>query len=415
MLIVGTIVDIPMRYLVPFNNDPDSPYDDLDVSPIPSDVYYTELTDPCSLSWNSDGDQYYGEVYDSLIQLNGDDNPDYHADIHLGRIPFTTQSDIEEISAKMVSFDTSTDLSYKTGALLAGGMIYFANENHSGRPRNDGADMMEQLMDEGIINRANAVYLYEKAGLRACPYSCTDSLTNANMISYWDNKGIVLEYNHGMPTSYWRKIWAWDDGDSVPESNEMQSSLCLQNADVFQLDNDHPGTTFLRSCLCGKPEENSLGKYLLYHGSSTVFCGTRIVWASILSDQGLGYHFLKSLMQDTTLSNGIIGRAWDIAKNDFMTVNNFWINIYSFQLYGEPALRQFGRFVSIEENPAHNPVKLPIDFGPTIFSGPLLLPEGKTCKVFDITGREVKPHLLGPGIYFIEIEGEIRQKVVKVR
>jgi hypothetical protein len=415
VLLVGTIVDIPMRYLVPFNDDPDSPFNDLDVSPIPSDVYYTELTDPCSLSWNSDRDQYYGEVYDSLMQPNGDDSPDYHADIHLGRIPFTTQSNIEEISAKLVSFDINTDRAYKTGALLAGGMIYFANENHSGRPRMDGADMMEQLMDEGIINRVNADFLYEETGLRACSYPCTDSLTNANMISYWNNKGVVLEYNHGMPTSYWRKIWAWDDGDSVPESYEIQFPLGLQTSDVFQLDNNHPATTFLRSCLCGKPEENGLGKYLLYRGSSTVFCGTRIVWASPLLDEGLGYHFLKSLMQDTTLSKGVMGRAWDIAKNDFMGVNNFWINIYLFQLYGEPALRQFGGLVGIQERSTHKPVTIPTSFGPTIFSGPLLLPKDKTYKVFDITGRIVVPDKIKPGIYFVEVDGVVTQKVIKIR
>lgn len=51
----------------------------------------------------------------------------------------------------------------------------------------------------------------------------------------------------------------------------------------------------------------------------------------------------------------------------------------------------------------------------TIITGPLLLPEDKTCKVFDITGRETKPYLLQPGIYFIEIEGKIIRKVVKLR
>ena len=51
----------------------------------------------------------------------------------------------------------------------------------------------------------------------------------------------------------------------------------------------------------------------------------------------------------------------------------------------------------------------------TIFRGPLLLPEGKECKVFDITGRTVSPDKIKPGIYFIEIEGEIIGKVVKIR
>lgn len=55
------------------------------------------------------------------------------------------------------------------------------------------------------------------------------------------------------------------------------------------------------------------------------------------------------------------------------------------------------------------------NFGATIFSGPLQLPEGKECKVFDITGRVVTPSKMRPGIYFIEVDGQITRKVVKVR
>jgi len=57
----------------------------------------------------------------------------------------------------------------------------------------------------------------------------------------------------------------------------------------------------------------------------------------------------------------------------------------------------------------------PTKRGATIISGPLLLPEGKTCRVFDITGRIVTPDRMSPGIYFVEVDGEITQKVVKVR
>ncbi len=55
------------------------------------------------------------------------------------------------------------------------------------------------------------------------------------------------------------------------------------------------------------------------------------------------------------------------------------------------------------------------NFASTIFSGPLHLPEGKNCRVFDVMGRTVVPDKIKPGIYFIEIDGEITQKVVKIR
>lgn len=53
--------------------------------------------------------------------------------------------------------------------------------------------------------------------------------------------------------------------------------------------------------------------------------------------------------------------------------------------------------------------------GPTILSGPLRLPEGKKCRVFDIMGRVVASDKMRPGIYFIEIDGRISEKVVKIR
>ncbi len=52
---------------------------------------------------------------------------------------------------------------------------------------------------------------------------------------------------------------------------------------------------------------------------------------------------------------------------------------------------------------------------PTVFSGSLILPKDKSCRVFDISGRTIPPDKIKPGIYFIEIDGEIRQKVVKIR
>ncbi len=51
----------------------------------------------------------------------------------------------------------------------------------------------------------------------------------------------------------------------------------------------------------------------------------------------------------------------------------------------------------------------------SILAGRLLLPRGKKCKVFDIVGRVVEPDRIRPGIYFIEIDGVVTKKVVKVR
>jgi hypothetical protein len=350
VLLVGFSTDMPWRNLVPFNNDPNSPYNHPDYSPIPSDLYLAELTDPDSISWNSDGDLYYGEVFTANFQPLGEDNPDYHADVHLGRIPFSDPGIIEDICAKMIAFDTNTDVGYKTASLLTGALYYYANENYTGNARMDGANYCEQLLIDSVLARANAVTLYEKGGLRPSTLSCTDSLTQDNHIAYWQNKGIMYECHHGNVPVYARKLWAWDDGDSVPETPEITWPTSFYITNVYSLDNDHPSTCFLRSCLCGKPEETGLGAMLLYRGGSSVISSSRISWSSSADPGGIPYHFYDRLLQDTLISNGIIGTAYDVARNDFMSNTGFWLPAYHYNLFGDPALRQFGQSVSIEES-----------------------------------------------------------------
>ncbi len=73
-----------------------------------------------------------------------------------------------------------------------------------------------------------------------------------------------------------------------------------------------------------------------------------------------------------------------------------------------------GHPVGIEEELVIRPAPK-IGFGATIFKGSLLLPEGRKCRVFDITGRVVASDKIKPGIYFIEIDGQIIQKVIKIK
>jgi hypothetical protein len=50
-----------------------------------------------------------------------------------------------------------------------------------------------------------------------------------------------------------------------------------------------------------------------------------------------------------------------------------------------------------------------------IFAGPLILPENSKYEIFDISGREVLPEQMKPGVYFLRMDNRTVQKVVKVR
>ena len=72
---------------------------------------------------------------------------------------------------------------------------------------------------------------------------------------------------------------------------------------------------------------------------------------------------------------------------------------------GDPALRlKYPSFPGKTET-----IIAPIekdDFKIFIISGPLILPQGRACRVFDISGRDIKSQELTPGIYFVEIDGK---------
>jgi parallel beta-helix repeat protein len=51
----------------------------------------------------------------------------------------------------------------------------------------------------------------------------------------------------------------------------------------------------------------------------------------------------------------------------------------------------------------------------TIIKGPLHLPREGHYRIFDIAGRTLAPDQMKPGIYFIQINGRVTQKLIKVR
>ena len=81
---------------------------------------------------------------------------------------------------------------------------------------------------------------------------------------------------------------------------------------------------------------------------------------------------------------------------------------------GDPALRlKYPSFPGIVENKTAPFEK---DFFRTlIINGSLVLPDGKKCRIFDISGRIISSNKLNPGIYFIEIDGKLSWKVIKLK
>lgn len=262
VLLIGDIDEVPMRHCFPdpTNHNPNSSY-----CP-PTDYYYADLTG----DWDADGDGYHGEYEE--------DSLDFVPELSVGRIPFNDPITVSSICEKLVDFESDTSW-WKDNALLLGAMSNYANENSSGFPRTDGASLMEVMIPD-MLTGWTYTTMYEKAGLTPCAYACDFPITHANVTSNWsaNDYGIVNWWAHGGYDAAWRKWWEYDDGDEVPESEEMNWDPFFENSDVPSLDDDHPSIVFSCACNNAWPEMDNLTRRLLEHGSAGMVASTRVSW-----------------------------------------------------------------------------------------------------------------------------------------
>ncbi len=109
-----------------------------------------------------------------------------------------------------------------------------------------------------------------------------------------------------------------------------------------------------------------------------------------------------SLMAIIPVGEWPVARAWNPVQNRTYVAN-----------YVDSTVSVIRDVQGIEERNSHFTKNS--NLGAAIFNGSLRLPKGSTCRVFDISGRVVMPDRIRPGIYFIEIDGKIVQKAIKIR
>ena len=336
VLIVGSHSTIPMRtcYPDPTNHNNDGQHD------IPTDYYYADLTG----TWDSDGDGFYGE--------RGNDSVDFTPEVWIGRIPVDVGTTVTNICTKIKNFEQTAYTGWKKNAMLLGAVYSYYNEDHSGNPRWDGAEVGEQIRTN-LLTSFSCTTMYEKAGLAPCTYTCTYPLTNANIIAQWGSTtgwGIVDWAAHGWYTSASKKVWSWDDGDGVPEtyvSGEITYPIMIQNSDYTSLNNNKPPIVFAASCYVARPEtSNNLGTNLLVQGASAFVGATRVSWGSMgWTQPAHGGHGTISYDFVDRIANGgqDCGTALYTAKlyvyNNYPW-NGWWdnANMYDFNLYGDPSM-----------------------------------------------------------------------------
>jgi len=349
VLLVGDYATIPMRYCYPDSSNHTNGAGDPSSWPwsgdVPTDYYYADLSDPDATSWDSDGDGFCGEY--------GQDNPDFLAEVYVGRIPTSNSSRITYTLNKLVAFEQDTG-AWKQQVLHAGAIAYFENEDYSGRELSDGATILDSI-ETDLMSGWTISHYSEQGGLQtsACDWS---ALTEAAFIGDWRDGqyGIVNWSAHGWSNRVARKIWSWDDGDGVPEThdpNEMSWYDMISTSSL--LDDDHPSIVYAVSCLVGYPEPNAWGNMGIdlltkpFYGASVgILSGTRVVWVSKGGGELMAYEFNRYLIDGPSGPEKVGNALYDseFFCNQNYTWNHYseYWNMFGYNLYGDPSLVREG-------------------------------------------------------------------------
>lgn len=406
LFIIGNFADIPMRILSPFINGGTT---DPTVAPIPSDIYYGDLSQEDKKGWDKDQDGYYGEGLTLAGLTDPQDAPDLEAELHVGRINTSNPALVPKILEKIWIFENNKTTAYKEASVLAGGILWFPNWNGSGTSGFDGAFYMEYLMNNGIIKSSSATTLYEQEGLRKSNYTPDVALTRDNLKNSLKNKdvGIFVENNHGWNKSFARCVWSSDDGDNIPEDAEFLWPDALTSSDAFSLTRATSNVAFLLSCLNGYPEDaNCLAQALLNYSSAAVVAHTRSGlgrhgWTAPSSGgmNSLYTYLLDNYLKNSGTYNYVIGDAVDAARLQYFGTDygsSRYVNSYEFTLFGDPAARHMGRDGKLppinsvsETKPEAVPLALSFDSKLGIsFSVPAEM--NVRVEVWDASGRKVE-------------------------
>ena len=262
VLLAGGLDIIPMRQCFP---DPTNHNSGSEYCP-PTDYYYADLTS----NWDSDGDGYYGELNDDAV--------DFVPEVIVGRLPFSTEGELEALCTKLVAFESDKG-TWKKNALLVGAMSNYPNQ-YNGLPGTDGAELMELMIADMSAEWSNTK-LYEKEGVQPSTYACDLPLTRTNVLNTLLSQsfGVINWWAHGSSDAAWRFWWDHDDGDGMPESSELYWEDFLNMYDGAYLDDSHPSVVFSCSCNNGWLEySDNMTTSLLQDGSAGIVSSTRVSW-----------------------------------------------------------------------------------------------------------------------------------------
>jgi hypothetical protein len=404
VLIVGDHATVPMRYCFPNpDNHTHNPGDFRNPGgSVPTDVYYADLTQPDAVSWDTDGDGYHGEYLQ--------DNPDFLAEVYVGRIPTSDPARITYALDKIVAFEQN-DGSWKDHALQPGSILFYENQDYQGYPKIDGSTLLNKI-EQDLMSGWTVSHYTERDGIDPSAFTWPP-VNLAAFIDDWrtNQYGVVNWSGHGAPYGVARTVWDWDDGDGVMETDGSDGVSQPFLIDLWcNLDDDYPSIVFAVSCNVGYPEPNGVGNLGIdlltkpgFGAAVGIVSSSRPAYISsnVITNPGGAESVCYEFNRCGIAENEKLGEAIYDAKI-YCYVNYGWdafpeyMNQYNFNLYGDPSMSRNPAPTAVARNrsPQAGSVRLlqnvPNPFNPTTEIA-YVLPTGcrAQLEVFDVKGNKV--------------------------
>lgn len=321
--LVGDLTDVPMRYCSPGGSG---------TATVPTDLYYAELTDMDSLSWDDDWDGYFGEY--------GQDTIDFVQEVNVGRIPWSDPDTVEAICLKIANFDYSNYMAgYKNNVLF--NMAYFWYDT-------DGAVLSEYLLAESEFSDMTPYRIYERSyynwgstSHRWSIYSANDYMDSiwSPFVNRWSSStryGFVNWLGHGSSTSA-----AYHCGDGLSCWNFIHRDDCTSLNDAY------PAIVFSDSCSTAYPDANSLGRNVMKQGGVSFVGSSRTAYGSHgWNDPSDGncesFHYEYARRVAWASGSYTVGSAFKFAL--YMMTHSWgwdtsWLQAFEWTLFGSPDMR----------------------------------------------------------------------------
>ena len=295
-----------------------------------TDLYYALLSE----NIDKDGDRFPGELWDDRITIN--------PNLYVGRIPFNDNADVEKVFNDTVKFESEN-----TGgkAALAGSFISYPGEEYEGAQIFNGDGAREEKLI-GTLLPMKKVYLFNKEGSFPSVYPCDMPLNKTNFYSAIQGASFVDWSAHGSSEGAYNEVWFDKNKNGVPDTGDsFKFEAFISENDDFKAS----GIYFSGSCLNEHGDDN-LGTALLKKGAAAFIGSTEISFSPSYftkKDDGgsasIKYYFVKNLVEGEPVGKALYDSftyCFDnlLFKDLEDPVEGMLMNIYDFNLYGDPAL-----------------------------------------------------------------------------